>query len=237
MKILSFDTSAKTSSVAVTEDGDLLALGSITTKLTHSQTLLPLCGGLLQSAALTIADIDLFAVSHGPGSFTGLRIGIGAVKGMAQGAGKNCFGVSTLHALACNYMGHEGLISAVMDARCGQVYNALFRVTGELPTRLTEDRAITIADLQKELETVKEPIYFVGDGAQLCCDALAGSGITVVLAPPLLRLQNAGSVGILTHHLLQAGESALSPDKLMPEYLRLPQAERELQQKQANTIG
>lgn len=227
MKILALDTSAKTATAAVIEEDKILCRASVTVNLTHSQTLLPLCDSMLKAAGFALADIDFFAVSEGPGSFTGLRIGIGAVKGMAQGLNKPCVGVSTLEALACNYTGLQGIVCAVMDARCQQVYTAVFRVNGGAPERLTPDEALAIEELGKKLLSFNEPVTFVGDGALLCYEALKDR-LSAVLAPPQLRLQDAASVAFAAQRFLQNGGQPLGAAELMPQYLRLPQAEREL---------
>ena len=227
MKILALDTSAKTATAAVVEEDKILCRASVTVNLTHSQTLLPLCDSMLTAAGMALRDIDLFAVSMGPGSFTGLRIGIGAVKGMAQGLNKPCLGVSTLEALACNYTGLQGIVCAVMDARCQQVYTAVFRVSGGAPERLTPDEALAIEELGKKLLSFNEPVTFVGDGALLCYEALKDM-LSAVLAPPQLRLQDAASVAFAAQRFLQNGGQPLGAAELMPQYLRLPQAEREL---------
>ena len=230
MKILALDTSAKTATAAVVENDNILCRACVTTSLTHSQTLLPLCDSMLKSAGITLHDIDLFAVSSGPGSFTGLRIGIGAMKGMAQGLNKPCIGVSTLEALGCNYRGLHGVVCAVMDARCQQVYTATFQVSGGYPQRLTADEAVTIEELCGRLSVYDAPISFVGDGAVLCYNALKDR-LPASLAPPQLRLQDAASVGFAAQQLLQNGGKLQEASELMPQYLRLPQAERELLQK------
>ena len=227
MKILALDTSAKTATAAVIEEDKILCRASVTVNLTHSQTLLPLCDSMLTAAGMALRDIDLFAVSMGPGSFTGLRIGIGAVKGMAQGLNKPCLGVSTLEALACNYTGLQGVVCAVMDARCQQVYTASFRISGGYPERLTPDEAIAIDELGEKLSAFDEPVTFAGDGALLCYEALKDR-LSAVLAPPQLRLQDAASVAFAAQRFLQKGGQPLAAAELMPQYLRLPQAEREL---------
>lgn len=227
MKILALDTSAKTATAAVVEEDKILCRASVTVNLTHSQTLLPLCDSMLKAAGLALTDMDLFAVSAGPGSFTGLRIGIGAVKGMAQGLNKPCVGVSTLEALACNYTGLQGVVCAVMDARCQQAYTASFRISGGYPERLIPDEALAIEELGEKLLAFNEPVTFVGDGALLCYEALKDR-LSAVLAPPQLRLQDAASVAFAAQRFLQKGGQPLAAAELMPQYLRLPQAEREL---------
>lgn len=231
MKLLCFETSAKTASAAIVSEGRIFAEGSLTTGLTHSQTLMPLCQSLMQSAGLPLREIDLLAVSTGPGSFTGLRIGISAAKGLAQGSSKRCVGVSTLEALACNLMGLETLACPVMDARCKQVYTALFRVSGGYPQRLWPDCALSLEELGEKLEGFQEPVMLTGDGACLAYEALAGKLPMLRLSPPGLRLQRAASVGFAALAYLKNGEP-VPPGELLPQYLRLPQAERELLKKQ-----
>lgn len=214
----------------VSED-QILAEGSLTTGLTHSQTLMPLCQSLLQNAGILLDEIDLLAVSTGPGSFTGLRIGIGTVKGLAQGSGKDCVGVSTLEALAFNLAGTETLVCPVMDARCRQVYTALFRVSGGCPQRFWPDCAIALEELAERLREFHEPVMLVGDGACLAYEALAAKLPILRLSPPGLRLQRAASVGFAAFAHLKE-ERPVPPGELLPQYLRLPQAERELLKKQ-----
>lgn len=221
MKILAIDTSAVASSAAVYEDGKRLSEAFINVKLTHSQTMLPMCNSVLSAIGLTLDDIDAFAVSSGPGSFTGLRIGIAAIKGMALKDNKPCYSVSTLEALAYNLSSFNGTVCAVMDARCNQFYNALFKVSNGIVTRLCEDRAITADELYNELNGIKDEIFIVGDGAELCVNNYSGSS-KLTLAPLPLRYASAYSVAAATENL-----APISCDELIPIYLRLPQAERE----------
>ena len=189
---------------------------------------------LLEGCGLTMADIDLVAVAHGPGSFTGLRIGVAAAKGLAWAAEKPCAGCSTLEAMAWNLAGFAGEVCAAMDARRKQVYNARFRVDGDRPHRLTPDRAIALDDLIEELKGTQTTQLVVGDGAQLCYDALTAAGIPARLAPPNLRQQSAWGVARLALEQARAGQT-LSPGELTPVYHRLSQAERErLEREQAN---
>lgn len=231
MKLICLETSAKTASAAVVTEGKVLGEISVTAGLTHSQTILPALEALLKCCSMQLTDADGFAVSIGPGSFTGLRIGIGAVKGMAQGSGKSCIGVSTLEALAVNFSGLHYTVCPVMDARCGQVYTSLFWANGDYPVRLWEDMAISLDQLREKLQSVEGEVMLVGDGAEIAFAALADS-CKVLLAPSAMRYQSAASVGIAALHHLQTGE-LLSPDQLMPAYLRLPQAERELLAREA----
>lgn len=224
MNILAMDTSAKTTSVSISADEQILAEFSVVTRRTHSQTLMPMLEAAALSCDMPLEAIDLYAVSNGPGSFTGLRIGIGAVKGLAMGAQKPCIGISTLEALAQNLFGIQGIICAVMDARCNQVYTASFTMKcGEL-SRVTADEACSIDTLQKVLRGYIEPITLVGDGAALCYEKLKEHIPAIQIAAPENRLQRAASVAACAYR--RAGE-AIDAAALTPLYLRLPQAERE----------
>ena len=232
MKILSFDTSAKTAAVAVVDDRNVLATAQITTNLTHSQTLLPLCEQLLHTAGITLADIDCFAVSNGPGSFTGLRIGIGTVKGLAQGINKPCIGVSTLQALCYNYYGLDGVICAAMDARRNQVYTAIYDANGM--QCLLDDCALPVEELGEILNQYPS-VTLVGDGAKLVFRQLTDKLSGLKLAPPALLYQNAASVALAAFDLLEQSEP-LQAEALTPRYLRLPQAERERMEKEQKIL-
>ncbi len=223
MRILSVDTSAVCASVAVTEDGKILSESSINTGLTHSRTLMPMIDSVLKNGEISLESIDLFACSVGPGSFTGIRIGVAAIKGLCDALGKKCVPVSTLEALAYNLLGRSCTAVSVMDARCNQVYCGIFLVDGEEVTRLTEDMAIKVDDLGKLLEDY-ENIIFVGDGAKLCHKAL---GYTK--APANCEYQKGSSVCFTAENHL---DEALPSKELLPVYLRLPQAERELKARQ-----
>lgn len=233
MKILALESSAVAASVALCEDEALLGQSFRHTGLTHSQTLLPMAEELLQGCGLTMQDVDLIAVAEGPGSFTGLRIGVAAAKGLAWAAELPCAGCSTLASMAWNLAGLEGEVCAAMDARRKQVYNARFRVDGQQPHRLTPDRAIALEDLVEELRGTQTTQIVVGDGAQLCYEALIAAGIPARLAPPNLRMQTAWGVARLALEKARAGETC-PPNDLNPVYHRLSQAERErLEREQA----
>ncbi len=228
MKILAVDTSSIVASACVCEGETIVGEFFVNNQLTHSQTLLPMVESLLKSCHVSMAEIDLFAVSSGPGSFTGLRIGLSAVKGMAMAMGKPCAGVSTLEAMAQNLIDYEGIICAVMDARCGQVYNANFRVCDQKIVRMTPDRAITMDELAVELQNEDSKYFFVGDGAKMCYNRYVQKNIQhiFVVAEPLLY-QRANGVARVA---LSSGET-VDANSLTPDYLRMPQAERELKQK------
>ncbi len=225
MIILGIDSSAVSVGAAICETGDdtrIIAEGSINNRITHSQTLMPLVQSLLENSKMTLAYIDAFAVSVGPGSFTGLRIGVSAVKGMAYALKKPCRAVSTLHAMAYNFLLYEGIVCAVMDARCSQVYNAVFEIKGGAVIRLCNDRAMMINELKDELDEkyAGRKILLCGDGAMLCYDRFSSERI--ILAPASQRFQN--GVGVC---LAAADYPDTDAAALMPKYLRLPQAERE----------
>lgn len=225
MKLLALESSAKAASCAVLEDGALLASAWQATGLTHSRTLLPMVEGMLKNSELTVQDMDAIAVAAGPGSFTGLRIGVSAVKGLAWAAEKPCIPVSTLESMAWPLAHLEGLIVCAMDARRQQIYNAVFLAEGGTLTRLREDRALSLEDAAADLAGLDGPMTIVGDGAGLCYDFLTGQGVACQLAPEHLRLQSA--VGVALAAWRRWPEGAVSTQDLTPVYLRLSQAERE----------
>lgn len=225
MKILALETSAKSVSCAVVEHSAPLASAYQCTGLTHSRTLLPMVDAMLKNAELTLEDIDAFAIAAGPGSFTGLRIGIAAVKGLAWAAEKPCLGVSTLEAMAENTAHMEGLIVGAMDARRSQVYNAVFEAKDGALTRLCADRAIALADLAGELAGEARRITVLGDGGTLCWRYLSEHGVPCSLAPAALLYQNAVGVALAAERAYARGE-AVSAQELLPVYLRPAQAER-----------
>lgn len=226
MKILAFESSATAASVALCEGETLLAQNFQNTGLTHSQTLLPMAEALLSGCGLRLEDVELLGVSAGPGSFTGLRIGVAALKGLAWAKDLPCAACSTLASMAWNAVGLTGEICAVMDARREQVYNARFRSDGEGVTRLCPDRAISLEEVAKELREAGGTPWLVGDGAQLLSDYLLQEGIPCRLAPPNLRLQSAWGVARLSLEQWKKGETTKGA-LLVPNYLRLSQAERE----------
>jgi len=224
MKILAIDSTAKTAAAAVTDDEKLIASFVFNGTLTHSQTLLPMIKSVLDISGITVSDIDAFACSAGPGSFTGVRIGVSAIKGLAFSSGKPCIGVSTLEALAENIAPLAGgsIICPVMDARRNQVYNALF-CEGK---RLTDDRAISIEELRAELEAYAKPFYLVGDGYDVTAGQIDSPLMCAV--PENLRCQNAYSVSMVALKKFRAfPDGDYSDSSLSPVYLRPSQAERE----------
>lgn len=226
MKILAIETSAKSVSAAVVENGVPLASAYQNMGLTHSRTLMPLVDGMLYAAGLRVQDMDLLAAANGPGSFTGLRIGVSALKGLAWALEKPCCGVSTLAAMARNLAHMEGLIICAMDARRNQVYNALFLAHDGVLTRQCPDRAIGLAELAEEIKNRPEPKFVVGDGAGLCYNHLLEQDVPCRMAPPQLVMQNAVGVALAAEEMAAAGQVTTARD-LVPVYLRLSQAERE----------
>ncbi len=226
MKILAFETSAKAVSVALLEEGKLLAESYQNTGLTHSQTLMVMAQDLLQQCGLTPAQLDAIAVAGGPGSFTGVRIGVAAAKGLAWGAEKPLVGVSTLEAMAEHLAVYSGYVCPVMDARREQVYNALFRAEEGVLTRLEEDRAISLEELSAQLQNLQGPIFLVGDGSSLTYNTLRQAVPTLVLPPEHRLHQRAVGVALAAQKQLAAGGSFCG-GAMTPNYLRVSQAERE----------
>lgn len=226
MLILAFESSAKAASVALVRDGRLLAQTVQVSALTHSRTLLPMAEDLLKNCDLTLGAVDLFAVAQGPGSFTGIRIGVSTVKGLAWAAERPCVGVSTLEALAWHGLAAGGLICPVMDARRSQVYNALFEIREGKPLRLCEDRPISLEQLADELAARGDSPFLLGDGAALTADFLTKRGLPFRLAPDDLLWQDGWGVAMAAQD-----KPPISGEELLPVYLRLSQAERERQER------
>lgn len=232
MRILALESSAKAASCAVLADGGPLATAWQCTGLTHSRTLLPMAEDMLRNCGLMLTDMDVLAVAAGPGSFTGLRIGVGSLKGLAWAAGKPCISVSTLEAMAWPLAHLEGIVVCAMDARRQQIYNAVFQAEDGVLTRLREDRAISLEEAAADLRGFHAPLTIVGDGAELCCGYLAEQGIDCRLAPAHLRRQSA--VGVAMAAERRWPEGAVSAQELVPVYLRLSQAERERLERERN---
>ena len=231
MLILGIDTAAAPCCAAVYDTDKQQTLGSfvINNKLTHSVTLMPVVSDLLRNSGITTEDIDLFAVANGPGSFTGLRIGISAVKGMAFAVSKPCAAVSTLEAMAYNVAMCDGVVCASIDARCNQVYTATFLNDNGTVTRLTDEECLKADELAARLSEYDGDIILVGDGAQLVKKAADEQGVNTRLAPDPLRFQTGYGVC-----LAAMNAERIAPEQLMPMYLKLPQAQRELMAKNAD---
>ena len=231
MLILAFETSAKAGSVALMDETKLLGESYQNTGLTHSQTLLQMAQQLLADCGKTPEDVTAVAVAQGPGSFTGVRIGVAAAKGFSWGSQIPCYGVSTLEAMVRQLGIWQGYVCPVMDARRGQVYNAVFHMECGKCTRIREDRAISLQDLGEELQKFNEPIFLVGDGSILCYNTLLESVPALVLPEEHRMHQRATGVALAAR---QAAAMGLAPSgaELEPNYLRLSQAERERLEKQ-----
>ncbi|MBQ8768559.1 MAG: tRNA (adenosine(37)-N6)-threonylcarbamoyltransferase complex dimerization subunit type 1 TsaB [Oscillospiraceae bacterium] len=226
MLLLAFETSAKAASVALFDGEKLLGESYQNTGLTHSQTLLVMAQDLLSQCSKTPADVEAVAVASGPGSFTGVRIGVAAAKGFAWGKEIPCYGVSTLESMALGLGAYDGIICPVMDARRSQVYNALFYVNQSVVSRATDDRAISLEDLGAELKNAEKPIFLVGDGSILCYHTLKDTVPNLVLPAEHRMHQRAVGVGLAALQKIAAGEPG-DGNALSPNYLRLSQAERE----------
>ena len=225
MITLAFDTAAKTASVALLRNGAPLAEYSIESGLTQSELILPMAENMLKLSGLSFSDVGLLAVSAGPGSFTGVRIGVSTVKGLAFGRNVPCIGVSATEALAYNYLNIDCIVCPSMDARRSQLYNALYRSRNGKIERLTDDRSISSTDLAKELEAYKEPIYLCGGGEHIIKSAAEGNPY-VKATPEILKNQNGYSVALCAYRLYKDGKGTGTDKELAPSYLRPSQAER-----------
>jgi tRNA threonylcarbamoyladenosine biosynthesis protein TsaB len=227
MMILALESSATACSVALCRDGELVARMEQNSGLTHSRTLLPMVNSLLQTCGVSLEQVDMIAVAAGPGSFTGLRIGVATAKGLAWAGDKDCAPCSTLESMAWPLAHLRGsVIVCAMDARRKQVYNALFLAEGETLCRLTPDRAISLEELGEELKIYQKPKIIVGDGAQLCYNMLKEQQPDLKLAPKHLRMQSAWGVARAAEELAARG-ALVKGEALTPVYHRLSQAERE----------
>lgn len=231
MLTLAIESSAKAASAALCRDGELVALSFQRSGLTHSRTLLPMIEDMLKNTETAKESLDAVAVACGPGSFTGIRIGVATAKGLCWGLDRPAVGVSTLEAMAWLSLcaGEDSVICPAMDARRSQVYNALFTVRDGAVVRLCEDRALSADALAEELAAMDRRIWVLGDGWRVCSRALTDRSVAHTVAPEAQRYQNAWGVA-----LAALGKPTLAADKLLPTYLRLSQAERERQEKLEN---
>jgi len=235
LKLLAFESSAKAAGVAVLDDGRLLAEYFQNSGQTHSRTLMQMAEDLLDNCDLTPQDIGACAVADGPGSFTGVRIGVAAAKGFAWGREVPCYGVSTLEAMALSLGAYQGYVCPVMDARRSQVYHALFYVNHGSLERITDDRAIALEQLKQELAPLTQPVFLVGDGSVLTYKTLSGDIPNLIMPPEHRMHQRAVGVALLAAQKQAAGETG-DGAALTPNYLRLSQAERErLEREQINS--
>lgn len=228
MIILGIESSAVSAGAAVVKDGKLIGETYLNTGLTHSETLLPLVESCLKSVKLTPADVDAYAIAAGPGSFTGVRIGISAVKGLVFEKEIPVYGISTLEALACGAMIEEHLIVPVMDARCRQVYTAAFVCEYGALVRIREDSALQLEELYNCIKAQKRPVLLLGDGAKLTGAFLKEKGdVSFCMFPEIFQYQHAAGVAFAAWMRYNKGETGQPGEMLQPRYLRLPQAERE----------
>ena len=232
MKILSLDSSADVGTVALCEDERLLAEMTVNTGNTHSESLLPTVEAVLKITGTDINDVDLFACSTGPGSFTGVRIGVATVKGIAYGKNKPCVSISTLYALAQNLRGFNGIICPVMNARRKQVYTALFRYQNGQAERLFPDNAIAITELDELLKQYGEPVYLTGDGYSITEELLTHK---IIPTPERLRHQSAYSVAQIARKTYMEG-IVTTDSEMVPTYLRPSQAERERTEREGRGV-
>ena len=236
LKILAVECSATPASAAIIDGEKLVAQAFANVKLTHSQTLMPMIENLLAASKINLNDIEGFAISNGPGSFTGVRIGISAIKGLAAAKKLPCVGVSTLLAMAYNYSDTDCIVCAVMDARCNQFYNAIFDIQDGIISRLCNDRALMGDELVEEIKKISQSsdkcVIIIGDGAEVFYKSVCDIN-NVRKAHPSREFQNAVGVGYAALESFQNGKT-ISPNELLPFYLRLPQAERELKMKKEN---
>ena len=231
MLILAFETSAKAVSVAIHDGEKLLAESYQNTGLTHSQTLMSMAEDLLRNCGKSAKDVTHLAVAAGPGSFTGVRIGVAAAKGFGWGAELPVYGVSTLMSMALNLGVYDGYVCACMDARRSQVYNALFRAEKGILSRVSEDRAISLEELREDLVQLDGPVFLVGDGAVLTHTTLSNTVEQLILPPEHHRHQRAAGVALAAVSAIERGDAG-DGNALQPNYLRLSQAERERLERQ-----
>ncbi len=229
MRILAIEASAVAASAAVTDNGVLLAEEITQTALTHSVTLLPMVDSVMKKSSLSLSDIDVVAVTEGPGSFSGLRIGVTTAKTVAYAAGKKTVGVSTLLALAAALPFADKIICPIMDARRDQVYNAMYRPeNGDFKT-VREPRAVSAGELAEDIKSIGEDVIFIGDGVPRFKEYFINAlGKAAYFAPAHLCAARASNVAFIAE---REKDKAKDPNDLNPVYLRLSQAEREYNEK------
>ena len=233
MIIIGVESSAVAASAAVLKDGVIVSECYLNAGLTHSQTLMTLIDGAMRNAGITVKDADAFAVAHGPGSFTGIRIGVSAVKGLSFPNNTPCFGVSTLEAMAYCADAEDCVICPVMDARCQQVYTALFKKEDGAIRRLTEDEPLRLEELAERLTAYDGTVLLIGDGTAPAYGYLSQKTDRVRKFSGIFLSQRASGVAMAAWNMYNKGITPRGGAELQPVYLRLPQAERELKQKNA----
>ena len=233
MKILAVDSSSITASVALTEDKNVISHFFVNAGLTHSQTLAPMIDNLLKCSGVSVKDIDFYAVSNGPGSFTGLRIAVSIVKAMALVNNKPCLGISSLYSLALNSKKRNSIVCPCIDARRDQVYNALFEAHDYRIKRLTNDRIISVSELADELKKTNNFIEIVGDGAIKCYNNIISGGYNLEcrLLPQSERYINAINIAKIAYDEYSSGMKAVDANELDINYISIPQAQRVLEKK------
>ncbi len=231
MNILALESSAVSASAAIVRDGKLLCNLYLNNGLTHSVTLMPLVTKALEYTSLTLADIDVISAAVGPGSFTGIRIGVAAAKGLALKNDIPCIPVSTLEGIAYPLKDSDAVACAVMDARCSQVYNALFSFEDGKMTRLCPDRAISLEELKNDIEKISKRIILIGDGADISYKYLKDYLPNVSKASEIIKYQSAAGIALRAYDIYNETGETCSSFALAPSYLRLSQAERELKKK------
>ena len=231
MIILALESSGLVASAALVSEDRLIGEYTTNFKKTHSQTLLPMMDALLKMTGIDISEIDAFAISGGPGSFTGLRIGSATVKGLAMATGKPVINVPTLEGLACNFFGTDSVICPLMDARRNQTYTALYAYEGDKLVCLSSQKAVKIEEILEEVNQLGRKVIFLGDGVPVFKEKIAAL-VTVPwqLAPAHLAAQRAGAVGVRAITYYKEGKTETAAQH-KPEYLRLSQAERERMEK------
>ncbi len=226
MKIIGIESASMTASVAIVDDEVILAEYTINHKKTHSQTLLPMLDEIVRMTELDLQDVDAIAISGGPGSFTGLRIGSATAKGLGLALDKPLIHIPTLEAMAYNFCGTEKLVCPMLDARRGQVFTAVYRVDGKLPVAVMEPAVLDLEELLAELQKLGEKVIFLGDGVKVLKEKGLGShALSCQVAPPHLSRERAAAVAALGLLYMKAGDTVTAAEE-KPEYLRVSQAER-----------
>lgn len=219
MKILSIESSAAAASAALWEDGKIVYETVINNGERHSRTLCALVESLFTHTGVSANEVDCFAVSAGPGSFTGVRIGISIVKGLAFEKGQKCVPVSSLLAAAWPLRNFGGIVAAAMDARVGRVYGAVFRAGGGKLIRQSEDQALPAGEFAAYVKSFGEPVALCGDAAELLKDALP-EAVSPLCEPGVLR------AGACAQAAAEHLDQAVAPEALSPVYLSLSRAEK-----------
>ena len=233
MLVFGIDTCCMAATAALVDERIMVAQTVINQNKTHSQIMMPQIENMFRAAEVEPKSVDAFAAAVGPGSFTGVRIGVATAKALAQAAKKPCIAVSTLEALAYSSKFFDGILAPVLDARRDQVYNALF-MGGKSLDRICDDRALALDDLLDQLKKADKPVLFMGDATLVFEDKIRESlGEKAFFAPRVTNLNLAGAVAEIGLEKLKNGE-CVSYGELVPQYVRLSQAEREQLEKQAN---